>query len=370
MTINKDSTVSLQTQLYQIIMAQLESGELQPGSKIPSERELSEIYSVSRVTSKNAILALLNDGIVIRVPGKGTFIRDDGGLLQRDSAKHKTIAFVLCHPKLTRFDIERDPVFFSVFNGIHEHGHRRGNHVLFQYVDEGSPDEVELFRALLSKVDGVIIGMVKNKMLIRILEQARKPYVSAFPLADLDGRIVVDFDHATAGNRGVNYLIEKGHREIGMIGGPAGDRMAKLRHQGAKQAMQSAGLSVQDNFFIHGDGWFIPDGYKAACELLGRRDLPTSIFCANDLLATGVLKACHEKGIKVPEELSIVGCGNTVLAENSLPHLSSVDIHKAYLGRLAAEHLFALMEDPDFPPITTTMPVRVVERDSVRDINK
>jgi LacI family transcriptional regulator len=104
-------------------------------------------------------------------------------------------------------------------------------------------------------------------------------------------------------------------------------------------------------------------------KLLEGTERPTAVFCATDLLAVGLLRACNEKKISVPDELSIVGCDNTSLAESSMPGLTSVDTHKAVLGRLAAEHLFDLIDDVDFPPITTMMPVRIEERESVRNLH-
>lgn len=369
MAIEKNSSIPLQRQLKSEITSQIESGLLKPGSRIPSERELSDIYGVSRATSKGAVMALLNEGIVTRIPGKGTYIRTDVSVSAGKSTRCATVAFVLCHAKPTRFAIERDPVFFSVLEGIHEYSQKMNNHVLFQYVDEDSLDEMDSFRSLMSKVDGVILGAAESDVFTRILEQERMPHVLAFPLGDFDGKVVINFDHANAGKRSITYLIDRGHTEIGLLGGPTNDRAANLRHQGAKDSFGSRGTRIRDSFVCRSEGWHIPDGYRAALELLDGKELPTAIFCASDLLAVGALRACSEKNLRVPEDVSILGCDDTALAENSMPRLTSVDTHKAVLGRLAAQYLFALIDDADFPPVTTTMPVRVVERESVRDIH-
>lgn len=368
MTINKKSTVSFQNQLKQIIMSQIESGELRPGSKIPSERELSEIYDVSRATSKGAVLALLNDGIVTRTAGKGTFIREDLLMKDKDNQKTQNIGFVLHQPKALRMPIETDPVFMTIFGDLQKEILKRNYHLMFMYVDETVENEMESFRSLSEKVDGMIIAAVGNRSLISILERRNLPHVLIFPNINVEDKIVIDFDHLNSGKKSVAHLIERGHRRIALINGPLTIRSAQFRYQGAKEALKTSGISITEELSIDSNGWLTEDGFDAAKKILALEELPTAIYCANDLLAVGALRACREKGLKVPDDISIIGCDNTFMSEHSIPSLSSIDIHKTFMGKIAAEQLFEILINPDYPPITTTLPVRLVARNSVREI--
>lgn len=369
MIIDKNSSIPFHKQLQDLIISQIKSGELKPGAKIPSERELSDIYGVSRATSKNAVLALLNERIVIRTPGKGTFICEEINLTDENKRKHKNIGFVLYQPKKKRLPIEKDPVFMSVFGEIQQYSYKMNNHMMFLYVDEDSPEEIRSFRALIEKIDGVVLGAVENETFMRILDAERLPYVLAFPRIDIEGKVVVDFDHRNAGEKSVAYLIEKGHKKIALINGPMNDRAAKLRFYGFKEAFKKNNIQISDEFICNPDGWHVQDGYNEALKLFEKKELPTAIACANDLLAVGVLKACEERKIKVPEKLSIIGCDNTELSEHSIPSLTSVDTYRNFLGKLVAEQLYGLIKNPDFPPIKTIMPVQVIERNSVREMH-
>jgi len=111
-------------------------------------------------------------------------------------------------------------------------------------------------------------------------------------------------------------------------------------------------------------GHTIQDGYQAAQQLLDRGDPPTAIWAVNDLLAVGALRALRERGLRVPEDVSLAGFDDIHLAAQLYPPLTTADIHGHELGQRAAQLLFARIQDPEREPIHVTIHTELVIRQS------
>nr|WP_263324763.1 LacI family DNA-binding transcriptional regulator [Neobacillus sp. Marseille-Q6967] len=124
-------------------------------------------------------------------------------------------------------------------------------------------------------------------------------------------------------------------KEIGFIGGRPNSRIANIRAQGFFEAMDQFGLEIKDEWLEYGD-FHEESGYQAMKRLLERKPLPKGIFAASDMMALGALKAIKEAGLKVPDDIEIIGCDDIAACRYSEPQLSTVKQNKVKLGQLSA----------------------------------
>lgn len=176
----------------------------------------------------------------------------------------------------------------------------------------------------------------------------------------------VGTDDVQAGEVATRHLIETGRRRIAHIGGqemsPSLDRLA-----GYKAALTAAGLPVDERAIVTrarfeeaGDS----AGYQAMQELLALPARPDAVFCYNDLSAIGAIKATLEAGLRVPEDIAFVGCGNLRYAEYLQVPLSSIDHGTKHMGELAAQLAIDLATIPDLEPRSIRVEPRLIVRQS------
>lgn len=161
------------------------------------------------------------------------------------------------------------------------------------------------------------------------------------------GSVVLDdTGHTVASNdreavcRATEYLIEQGHRRIGLIGGPHGFRSARERRLGFEDALANAGIALPRSMIADGNYTF-ESGLVAAERLLDLTPRPTAIFSSNDEMAAGVIHAARQRGLDIPRDLSIIGFDDTPIAAHVWPPLTTVRWPIASMARSAALKLIA-----------------------------
>ena len=142
----------------------------------------------------------------------------------------------------------------------------------------------------------------------------------------------------------IQHLYLSSVRSIGFIGGQKNSEVTKLRGRGYVQAMNQFGLEVKDEWIKYGD-YYEDSGYAAMQEILEAPERPEAVFAASDLMAFGALRAIKEAGLKVPEDIRLVGCDDIDACRYSSPLLSTVRQDKERLGKLAAYMLNDLIND-------------------------
>jgi LacI family transcriptional regulator len=154
----------------------------------------------------------------------------------------------------------------------------------------------------------------------------------------------VGSDNWNGGLIATRHLLALGHRRIAAVSGPADMLCSRARLDGFRSAHAEAGLTVDDDLILPGN-FYVESGYRAAHDLLQRRDRPTAIFAGSDMAALGVLRAAHELGISVPRDLSVVGYDDLSLAAWSTPALTTVRQPLAEMGALATTMLVDMIDD-------------------------
>jgi DNA-binding LacI/PurR family transcriptional regulator len=241
-----------------------------------------------------------------------------------------------------------DPFNADVLSGIEEVANTH-KYSVFLATSHSDPErEVVVARSLQEqRVDGILIsGSRVGSMYISLLAQTRVPIVlinnqhpSAYVLS-------VTIDNIPASRAATGHLVHLGHRRIGYIGNRFGDKSETERFTGYGEALAAAGIDVSQELIAHGDG--MPEGGKQAMErLLGLADIPTAVFCYNDMTAFGAMHLARERGLRIPQDISVVGFDDLFIASYTSPPLTTVRQPKQQMGRLATENLFKLLAGED-----------------------
>lgn len=203
---------------------------------------------------------------------------------------------------------------------------RAGYHLMVEGLDLASPqldaDLDGLFGAV--PVDGVLLmpPLCDNAAVLEALDRAGTPYVRVSPGREPDRSPSVDIDDRAAARELTRHLIGLGHREIGFVMGDPGHGSAGRRLEGYQEALAEAGLAARPELVRPGRYAF-QSGVDAAEALLALERAPTAIFASNDTMALGVISAAFGRGLKVPQDLSVVGFDDS-LGQMAWPALTTV----------------------------------------------
>jgi LacI family transcriptional regulator len=180
------------------------------------------------------------------------------------------------------------------------------------------------------------------------------------PSLPFDGVVI---DNTPAARIAVEYLIKQGHTKIGLIGwNDESPPSVRERKAGYCQALQEHGI---EHKFIQPSGLNRENGSDALQQLLGRHPEVTAVFACNDASALGVLSGAREMGLVVPRDLSVVGFDNIAMASQIVPSLTTVHVHKTWMGVLGVRRLLERAQDPGQPKVTITLSTELVVRESV-----
>jgi LacI family transcriptional regulator len=235
-------------------------------------------------------------------------------------------------------------MILNMQQGILEALHGTDFELLVRPVDRGSATMLDDVRSFLvrQRLFGVVIlpPISENNQLAKLCDEIGCRYVR-MGSANLD-----DADHMVASNDrdavadATRYLIAQGHRRIGLVAGPHGFRSARERREGFEDALREAGIKLPRSLVADGQYTF-ESGIAATDSLLDLSPRPTAILACNDEMAAGVLYAARERGLGVPEDLSIIGFDDTPIAARVWPPLTTVRWPIVAMGRSAALKLIS-----------------------------
>ena len=223
-----------------------------------------------------------------------------------------------------------------------------GYDIVVHPCEAGSDDLVRDIRAFVqrSNVDGVIMLPPVSEIpeVTAALDRIGIPHVHfASELSTDPWRLVVT-NYGPAVTDMTNHLVSLGHTKIGFISGPKESVSSRKRQQAFVDALQRHGLELRGEFVVEG-AFTYESGVAAAQKLLTANDRPTAIFAANDEMAFGVMNVADALGIRVPEDLSVVGFDGTNFATFVIPSLSTIRRPSGDMARLGARKLLALIND-------------------------
>ncbi|OGB90679.1 MAG: hypothetical protein A3H39_09860 [candidate division NC10 bacterium RIFCSPLOWO2_02_FULL_66_22] len=255
---------------------------------------------------------------------------------------------------LSREVVTSHSYFAGIIQGIADEARRSDCHLLLGYGlgDVTQPlDYPRMIREMMTRWL-ILVGKVAPR-LVRQLHGTGFSLVLVDmrpPLRDADGVICDDAQGAYEATR---HLIKLGHRRIALIRGPARHPFSQALTSGYRRAFHEAGMPVRDGYVVEAP--LRPEGgYEAAERLLKGQSRPTAIF-TNDDVAIGALRAIHDHGLTVPDDLALVGYDDIEYAAHTTPPLTTVAVPKEEMGRMAVRRAIAQMEEGERHVFSTTV---------------
>jgi LacI family transcriptional regulator len=270
-----------------------------------------------------------------------------------------TIAFVVD-------EISTSPHPVVSLDGVRDYAFEQG-FLVSAYATRSNPDlEEAVLRSILR--DPTIVGVIYATIFTRkvhVPDQLRNvPTVLLNCYAEPRQHMAIVPGEVAGGFSATAHLTSLGHRRIGFINGESWMDAAIDRLKGYKQALATVDVAFDESLVRDGD-WLPLRGYEAGLELLSIPNPPTAILCGNDLMAIGVMEAAAEKGLRVPQDVSVMGYDDQELARYTHPPLSTLVLPNYEMGQKAAETLIDMaVHDKALRPMTIKVDGPLVVRSS------
>lgn len=343
---NKDER---QTQILQLIE---QAGEQQ----LLGTRELAERFGVSEMTVRRDLQQLSRAGLLRRQHGGAA----PAAVHPSEYRQRKEVGIILA----SRTGKYSDPFFNALLEGVEPKLHALGYRIA--YINTRVEiNTVEQVKQLLQSttVSGIIlVGPPQGMESIDYLQANIRALVSTVDAINGDYDTVT-FDGYRGMRKMVDHLVSLGRRRLGFISGGADFRLDGFKDAVAAHGLPTAPeLTVIVPFGI--DGWTRELGHIGAAQLMQLPEPPDALVCASDLLAIGAIQWLHQQGLRVPDDIAVTGCDNIDAAAFTIPSLTTIHVHKQYMGALVAERVVRRIENPDELPLFIQTPTQLIIRES------
>ena len=323
--------------------------------KLPGERTLALEFDISYMTVRKAIENLVQEGVLFKVPTKGTFVNTDG--LPRKVTRN--IGFFLDDRVQ---DSISSPYYSLIFKALEKEA-VKNNYNLVYFSDFNDLDPFNNMK----KIDGLIISCfprLENK----IQELNKLLPVVLIGNSSSDKSIMsVIIDNFNGIVDSMDYLWSLKHTRIGYISGLQDSDVGKDRHKGYLSALNRYGIDENKELIFEGD-YSYDSGAKGAELLLALNEPPTAIVCANDSMAIGAIKFIREKGLSVPEDISVIGFDDIDVASQMYPPLTTVAAPINKIAETSVNMLISLIDNVDLDYKHMALSAHLIKRNSCAEI--
>jgi LacI family transcriptional regulator len=235
------------------------------------------------------------------------------------------------------------PFIPPIIRGIQDHLRPAGYFSTITNSDWDPTIEEESINALNNRqIDGIIFVETWHRSARAIREITEKPFVFVHRVYHDEYENSIRVDELFGSRLAVRHLIGLGHQRIAYINGPKEWDASKERLLGYMQELQANGITTNRRLIKEGD-WEVNGGYRAAQKLLELPDRPTAIFAANDLMALGTIYAIQEAGLRVPEDIAVMGYDDRNFAGIVRPALTTISLPAYEMGETAARLMLSLL---------------------------
>lgn len=350
----------------QTLREEIISGKYQINEKLPTESELMKRFNVSRYTVRRAVGELENEHYIYRIQGGGMFVQDWQRNWSADDT-NKLIGVISTHMA--------DYIFPPIISGIDSVMSDKGYSLIVgNTLNNHDRERQSLLNMLDLKIAGLIIEPTQSALpnpnldLYQQIKEYQIPTIlfhATYPQMDFPSLLTED---ETAERNLVNYLFKLGHHKIMGIF-QIDDRQGTNREAGMIRAYQETGVPITDSEMLM---YQSTDNISAILNrvdrVLDNNDHPTAIACYNDHLATTIIGHLQHQGIKVPDDISVVGFDNYELAQTLNPSLTTADHPKRRLGEDAGRMMLKLIDGE--PVDSISYPVPLVTGTSTKSIKE
>lgn len=257
-----------------------------------------------------------------------------------------------------------DPYYLSILGGIEEELKRERGAVSLVHTEQELDDPAVLERLLDARLDGLVMMRPLNARLFQLLH-SRIPHIVGIDT----GHMPIDnieYDHFRVSRMAVEYLYQKGHRQIGYIGGGVGGAplTRSRRYKSYRDIMTELGLEIRPEWVLD-CAWDDKQCVRLVENAHRTCGLPTAFYAASDLMAMAALRALYHLGIPVPDRVAVIGMSNIEMSQYANPPLTTIDVPTVEMGIAAARTLVARIRGDATLPKRIILPSTLIERDSV-----
>lgn len=278
----------------------------------------------------------------------------------------EAVGIVLSGP--SSFNVFTNQSFMQLVQTVARTVNQAGYAVMLNMADFSRERDVFLSLRSNRNCDGIILIDTRSsdKVVSDFLSHLSMPAVVT--LRNCPGQPSIEVDNVKCGYLAARHLLEYGHRRIAYVGVLAGVGSSELRLEGYKNALREFGVEPDPSYCFPGDHYQESGRVAAEAFLRIRGERPTAVVAGNDLMALGVIEVMQREGVRVPEDVSIVGCDNMPNAHMVRVPLTSVAIPFEHMGELAAQGILAKIRNPEARVDSVVLQPELRVRDSVRPL--
>ena len=262
-----------------------------------------------------------------------------------------------------QYPLSANPFYSRVLEGIEAELALKNYNLMLNIVQENSKSGLP--KVIKERqIDGLIlIGSFTTEFVEKIIAQEMN-MVLIDPKITFNqfSQVLIDNEHGAFS--ATQYLIDAGHKRIGFVSGDLSRLSFKQRFNGYKKALKFNKIDVDTNLIRTGG---IEEGYNHISAIL-RTGKVTAFFVANDINALHGYKAIYDFNLKIPDDISIIGFDDILLAKISSPPLTTIRVYKEELGSIAVRNLVNLINNEIAQPVNTIVPIKLIERESVKKL--
>ncbi|GIO54968.1 GntR family transcriptional regulator [Paenibacillus cineris] len=351
-----DTTLPKYQLVKDYVLSQIENNELGKDDRIPSESEFSKLLDVSSITVRKALAELVNEGVIYRIRGKGSFVANPAETVNQTS---NYVTFIISGNDMY------DSSYMKIIKGVQSFLNQQGCKLIIEFVENDVEQERELILKLIqSENRGLLIYSANPDAAREYLNEIRKksiPFVmlDRFP-AGYPVNCITCNNHDGA-YEAVAYLIAQGHRKIGFAAYDFHLSTEVERYNGYRHAMADASLGPDDDvLFLQREL-----DYARLLRQIERGGL-TALFCVNDRRALEVIGQLTQQGVSIPEQISIMGFDDVESSKYAKVSLSTVNQPFEMLGYEGAKLLFESSKDLSGGSKKILLSTELVIRESIQ----
>ena len=331
------------------IRRRMENGELPPGARLKPELEMAAEYGVSAITIRRALADLVACGQVVRRRGAGTFVASEAETPKR-TEKHQNVAMLLTQESYSVGTLAR------IMAGAQKALTRHGSTMLIDWNSRNPKVSADSIRRMLNQgTDGFLIypyDPAQNREEFRMIREAGKPYVLLDRRDAFLPSLYVGSNNFDGGVLAANALLALGHEKICFLANLFFLSSEQERYAGFCAAMHAAGLRLGPRHLLEK-----PD-FEALAQAIRAGEV-TAVFCVSDRIAERAVEAMISMGIRVPEDVSIIGFDDNIYRAGCPVPLSTVRQNFELIGQRAAELLLWTLDEKNGPVENTQMQIGV-----------
>jgi len=373
----------LYLKIYEDIKNDIEKKVYAPGDIIPTEMEIIEKYNVSRITAIRAVKELEKQKYVYRVRKKGTVVNSLSERITYSSDSKNVIPIILPFS---------ESIGFGILNGAQNEARQHGIMISVYNTDHNEEMEIECLKKVYDfKTLGVVIYPAFTK---KTLPYYSKLLLENIPIVAIDRGIdffdipLVSSDNFTSSYEVTKYLIDKGHKRIAFYCEDifVWESSVHTRFKGYCKALVDSGFEINNDYIFETEPYgmiydqldsgmknsFDRERYCVESVITKISDLhnpPTAIVFLNDFSAAAFIKYSIKKGIKIPDDISVVGFDNLSFCDHIEVPLTSCEQNFFAIGKLAVKLILRQISNKPVEKINL-LPTKIIERKSVKDLRK